>query len=222
MPDDIRARKAPVSTGVTIDVYEAGLRASAPPLLARLGDGSVFRLPLGRWLGPPAPEEEPVLARALGPVLDVGCGPGRHVLALQRRGVLALGVDVSAGAVRVARRRGAPAMVGSVFSALPGAGRWRSALLLDGNVGIGGDPAALLRRVAAMLDDDGRVLVEVEPPGAPTAVELVQLECGGRLGSPFAWGRVGVDGLAAVAAPLRVHEVWRGGRRWFAELRRHR
>ena len=205
---------------VSLDVYESGLRGvAAAPLLARFPDGRRVPLPLGRWLGPPAPEEEEVLARALGPVLDVGCGPGRHVLALQRRGVLALGVDVSAGAVRVARRRGAPAMVGSVFSALPGDGRWRSALLLDGNVGIGGDASALLRRVAAMLECSGRLLVEVEPPGEPTCVELVRLECGGRLGSPFPWARVGADGLASVAAPLRVHDLWQGGARWFAELR---
>ncbi|HEX2085844.1 MAG TPA: class I SAM-dependent methyltransferase [Solirubrobacteraceae bacterium] len=199
--------------------YETTLAAGAP-LHARLADGSRLPLPLGRWLGPPTREEERVLDRALGPVLDVGCGPGRHVLALQRRGVPALGVDVSAVAVRLARRRGAPAMVGSVFAALPGAGRWRTALLLDGNIGIGGDPAALLRRVAAVLAPGGRVLAEVERPGAPTRVELVRLECGGRLGAPFPWARVGVDGVASVAGDLRLHEAWRSGRRWFAELRR--
>ncbi|HEX8205825.1 MAG TPA: class I SAM-dependent methyltransferase [Solirubrobacteraceae bacterium] len=204
---------------MSVDLYEHGLLSAGDPVHARLGDGRLVPLPLGRWLGSPSPEEEDVLARALGPVLDVGCGPGRHVLALRQRGVLALGVDVSSGAVRVARRRGAPAMVGSVFSALPGAGRWRTALLLDGNVGIGGDPAALLRRVAAVLSPGGRVLVEIEPPGAATRVELVRLECGGRLGTPFPWGRVGVDGLEAVAAPLRVRNVWPGGGRWFAELR---
>jgi SAM-dependent methyltransferase len=203
-----------------LDLYDRGLLGGGASLHARLADGRRVSLPLGRWLGPPVPEENDVLARAVGPVLDVGCGPGRHVLALQRRGVLALGVDVSAGAVQVARRRGAPAMVGCVFSTLPGAGRWATALLLDGNVGIGGDPAALLRRVAGVLRRRGRVLVEVEPPGVRTRGELVQLECGGRLGAPFPWGRVGVDGLAAVAAPLAVHEVWRGGSRWFAELRR--
>ena len=56
-------------------------------------------------------------------------------------------------------------------------------------------------------------------PGAPTRVDLVQLECGGRLGAPFPWARVGVDGLAALAVPLRLHDAWDDGGRWFAELR---
>ena len=202
--------------------YETGLALGpgSEPLRARFSDGRRVPVPLGRWLGPPAPEEDRLLARAVGPVLDVGCGPGRHVLALQRRGLVVLGVDVSAAAVRLARGRGAPAVRGSVFSALPGAGRWRTALLLDGNVGIGGDPAALLRRIAGVLRPRGRVLAEVEPPGFATRVDLVRLECGGRLGAPFPWARVGVDGLDEIGGSLAVHDAWSDGGRWFAELRR--
>ncbi len=48
----------------------------------RTAGGRVAALPVPRWLGVPAPEEEAVLDRAVAPVLDVGCGPGRHVLAL--------------------------------------------------------------------------------------------------------------------------------------------
>lgn len=40
-------------------------------------------------------------------VLDVGCGPGRHVLELARRGIRSLGVDVSERFVQVGRERAA-------------------------------------------------------------------------------------------------------------------
>ena len=206
---------------VALDIYEQGLLDTTPQVRARFGDGSVRPVPLGRWLGAATPEDEDLLDRAIAPVLDVGCGPGRHVLALRRRGLRALGVDVSPVAVALARRRGAPAFEGSVFASVPGAGRWQTALLLDGNVGIGGDPAALLRRVAALLRRDGRVLVEVDPPGTPTEVASVRLESLGRRSAPFPWATVGTDGVAGIAhdADLDVADRWRCGGRWFAELR---
>ena len=40
---------------------------------------------------------------------------------------------------------GSIAILGDVFGSVPGAGRYRTALVLDGNVGIGGSPALLLR-----------------------------------------------------------------------------
>ena len=58
----------------------------------------------------------------------------------------ALGLDLSPVAVRLARARGAEAILRSVFADVPGAGRWRTALLLDGNIGIGGAPVPLLER----------------------------------------------------------------------------
>lgn len=91
-------------------------------------------------------------ARALrGTVLDVGCGPGRLVAELAARGRPALGIDVSEAAVAHTARLGGQALRRSVFEPLPGEGRWDTALLLDGNVGIGGDPAALLHRMAQLL-----------------------------------------------------------------------
>jgi hypothetical protein len=61
-----------------------------PPCL-RTTDGRVLPLDLDRWLGPITPEDQAVLDLVRGPVLDVGCGPGRHVLALAERGTMALG-----------------------------------------------------------------------------------------------------------------------------------
>ena len=92
-----------------------------------------------------------------GPTIDLGCGPGRLVAELIRRGVPALGVDQSATAVGLARRSGAPALRRDVFGPLPGAGRWQTVLLADGNVGLGGDPLRVLRRAAELLGRGGRV-----------------------------------------------------------------
>jgi len=91
-------------------INEAGL---APPLRLRDQCGD----PVGgdwRWLGTADSCDERLLDRAVGPVLDVGCGPGRHLLALARRGVEATGIDVTPAAVRVARSRGARVVDGSI------------------------------------------------------------------------------------------------------------
>ena len=44
-------------------------------------------------------------------VLDAGCGPGRHALALARRGIEVVGVDLSPDFVALARVGRAPAIV---------------------------------------------------------------------------------------------------------------
>ncbi len=62
-----------------------------------------------------------------------------------------LGIDVVPEAVEQTRRRGASALQRDLFDALPGEGRWQTALLADGNVGIGGDPVALLARTRDLV-----------------------------------------------------------------------
>jgi SAM-dependent methyltransferase len=202
-----------------VDLYGATLQRGGA-LLLRDAAGCARPLPLGAWLGAAGAVDERVLARARGPVLDVGCGPGRHVHALARRGVLAVGVDVSPVAVALARRRGATVLEASIFDRLPGAGRWRTALLLDGNIGIGGCPDALLRRLARLLARGGCVLLELEPPGVGVRRCRVRLEDGEATSDWFAWARVGADAIAipARAAGLRVAARWRDGDRWFAAL----
>ncbi len=206
-------------------VYEDALRLGAPEgaggLHAVGEDGSRRQLPLARWLGTPDAAEEAVLARAVGPVLDVGCGVGRHVVALRRRGLRATGVEVSPIAAAIARERGAEVIVGSIFER-PTTSDWQTALLLDGNIGIGGDAGRLLRRTATLLAPAGRILVELEPPAGAPRARRVRLE-GDRVVSHWMpWHFVAIeeiDGLAA-SARLAVHERWQAGDRWFAQLRR--
>ena len=195
-----------------------------PPALARVrsADGTLEPLPLDRWVGLADDADAEVLALASAPVLDLGCGPGRHLAALRASGKVALGVDLSPVAVRLARRRGAAAIPGDVFGAVPWAGRWRTALLLDGNVGIGGAPGALLRRTRELLAPGGAALVELDPPGAPTVRTRVRIEAFGAVSEWFRWARVGVDGIEPLAARagLPVEDVVCAGGRWLARLRR--
>jgi hypothetical protein len=134
--------------------------------------------------------------------------------------VLAVGIDISPAAVALARRRGAAVLEGSIFDRIPGAGMWCTALLLDGNIGIGGCPEALLARLEGLLATGGTVLAELDPPGTGAVCKRVRIEDGELVGNWFAWARVGVDAIdgPARAAGLRVAARWRDGARWFAEL----
>ena len=153
-----------------------GRRGATDAALVRLRDGTVLRLDLDRYLGPADESDVRVLDGLTGPVLDVGCGPGRHLHALAARGVFALGVDLSTVAVELAVGGGGRAMVGDIFGDVPGGGTWRSALLLDGNIGIGGRPVRLLERVRNLLDERGVFVVELDPPGTPTGATQARLE----------------------------------------------
>jgi SAM-dependent methyltransferase len=205
-----------------VDIYGLALEQPAEPLMVRAAGGRARPLALDRWVGPVTEVDERVLARASGPVLDVGCGPGRHVGALARRGVLAVGVDVSPDAIRLARRRGALVLERSIFDLLPGSGQWGCALLLDGNIGIGGRPVSLLCRLDALLRPDGEVLVELDRPGAGVQPIKVRLEHADAVSGWFDWARVAVDAIDEPAgeAGFRVLERWRDGDRWFARLGR--
>ncbi len=63
-------------------------------------------------------------------------------------------------AVSLTRAAGGVALHRSVFTHIPGEGRWDTVLLIDGNIGIGGDPIALLRRVRQLLAPTGCALIE--------------------------------------------------------------
>jgi len=200
-------------------VYAAGLRRPDDALL-RSQDGTALPLPLDRYLGPADQTDQRLLTGIRGPVLDVGCGPGRHLHALAASGVFALGVDLSPAAVKLATERGGQAVVASVFDELPGSGSWRTALLLDGNIGIGGVPARLLARIAVLLRDDGELLVELGSPDEATDSTLVRLETDVAVSSWFRWAQVSARDVDHVARSggLEVHRCWSLDGRWFACL----
>jgi SAM-dependent methyltransferase len=200
----------------------ASLDTATAAMTPRLctSDGRVLDLPVDRWFGPADAAELRALEHAVGPALDIGCGPGRHLVALKERHVFALGLDISSSFLDIARGRGVNVLQRSVFERVPGSRRWRSALLFDGNIGIGGDPTALLCRIAELLRDDGRIIVETEVHDGSDDIVLVRAETVDAVGPWFHWTTVGPRRLRAIADTLglEVVESWEDDERAFARL----
>ena len=200
------------------EVFASALHGS-PTVVVGLGDEPVA-LPVDLWTRPADDVDRALVELCEGPTLDVGCGPGRLTEALVAAGHLALGIDVVDAAVSLTRRRGASALCRDVFGRVPGEGRWHTALLADGNIGIGGDPVALLRRVRGLLAPGGRIVVELTGPDVGPFRGWAVLESAGHRSRPFRWATLGLDDLAftAARAELFVHDVHHLGDRWAAVL----
>jgi SAM-dependent methyltransferase len=200
----------------TLDlIYRAAERGAA--CWTRNHRGQVRELPMTRWIGGPEATstdrlaDDHILAHCVGggPTLDLGCGPGRFAAALQHRGCAALGVDSSQAAVDLTRARGGVAIRADLFGSLPAEGCWDQILLADGNIGIGGDPARMVRRVAELLSPGGVVVAEIESHSVAVGYEMLRWETEHHVGHWFPWSRVGALGVGAVAgsAGLRVRSV---------------
>ena len=200
-----------------IALYEEAMSEQAAALVLRTADGRALPLEMSRFCGPPDAADEELLRRCRGPVLDVGCGPGRLTVALTDRGIPALGVDISRTAVARTRQAGAAALHRSVFDPLPGQGRWATVLLADGNIGIGGQPSRLLYRCAQLLAPDGRLLIEAEPGNVDEQMSAWLEHPDGRRGPVFPWARMGTAAVlrAAADAGLKVVGQWRHADRAF-------
>lgn len=180
----------------------------------RHDDGEIRALPTHRWLGArcraggePVDALDEVFDEAVtqmcdGPTIELGCGPGRLVARLFERGIFALGIDRSATAIRLAGRGGAPALLCDIFEPLPGMGRWQTVLLVDGNVGLGGDPRRILARAAELLRRGGRCVAEFDADAIGIRTRWVRLESAYDVGPWFRWASVGVDSAADLAAQV--------------------
>ncbi|MFE2088934.1 class I SAM-dependent methyltransferase [Streptomyces sp. NPDC059460] len=218
-----RENLAPWST----DPYTDALRNGHGPLFLRRTDGWLLPLDVERWCAEADAADLSALRRCEGPVLDIGCGPGRLVAELASRGHRALGIDVSAAAVAHTLRVGGSALHRSVFDPLPGEGRWGTVLLIDGNIGIGGDPHGLLQRTADLLAPGGLLIAEASPLDIDERVQVRLYD--GRLapegtgeegraatkGALFPWARLGTPALLRYAQP----NAWRAVDQWVADGR---
>lgn len=179
-------------------------------------------LDLDRWSGDADSVDLMVVARCEPPVVDLGCGPGRMLVALNQSGRSALGIDMSAVAVATSLSRGALALHRKVADRLPAEGRWGTVLLIDSNIGMGGDLAELLRRCCDLVGAGGLIICEVDPSPDRHEVEQLVMAGNGMTSTPVPWGRFGARTVARVAAALDllVVEEWSADGRVFVTLRR--
>jgi SAM-dependent methyltransferase len=205
----------------TAGPYATALRAGRGPLFLRRTDGWLLPLEVERWCARADPVDLDVLDRCEGTVLDIGCGPGRLVAELAARGRTVLGIDVSETAVENTVRLGGQALRRSVFEPLPGEGRWGTVLLMDGNVGIGGDPRALLDRVAGLLAPGGLLIAETAPVDVDERAEVQVVDITLAPGGAFPWARLGTPALLRYTDRARwsVVRQWTAGGRRFVALR---
>ncbi|MFH1570773.1 MAG: methyltransferase domain-containing protein [Gemmatimonadota bacterium] len=191
-------------------------------------DGHWGPVPVDRFLADELilPQEQLVLGRCRGRVLDVGAGGGRHSLRLQARGLEVWGLDVSPEATRVMRGRGVRRVRQGRFLDFAESG-FDTALLLGHGLGLAGDLAGLdcwlahLRRVVA---PGGQVLADsldvrrtgnevhlayqrrLELAGRYRGEMRFHLEYGGLAGDPFGWLHVDFETLCERAAT----QGWQG------------
>jgi glycosyltransferase A (GT-A) superfamily protein (DUF2064 family)/SAM-dependent methyltransferase len=192
---------------------EAAIVSTDPP--------HALPLDVGRWVRDADEVDQLVMSRCQSPVIDLGCGPGRMVQALTETGRAALGVDTSAVAVAISQARGAPTLRRDIDEELPAEGRWGTALLMDGNIGMGGDVARLLNRCRSLVRPGGLILCEVDPQPRRHDRYDVTLRAEAVSSRPMPWVRIGGRALRDVAAAvdLLIEEEWTSGERSFVTLR---
>ena len=99
-----------------------------------------------------------------GRVLDVGAGAGRFALYLQEKGHEVVGIDVSAGALEVCRKRGVRDVRQAPFHRIDGSlGVFDTVLLMGNNFGLFANPRRakwMLRRLKQLTGQKSRIIGE--------------------------------------------------------------
>jgi SAM-dependent methyltransferase len=103
-----------------------------------------------------------------GRVLDLGCGGGRVALHLQARGLDAVGIEVSPGAVEICRRRGVrDVRLCAIEDVDESLGVFDTIVMLGNNFGLFGSKSRarrLLRRFHGLTTDRARIVAQTFDP----------------------------------------------------------
>ncbi|SDY24339.1 Methyltransferase domain-containing protein [Micromonospora pattaloongensis] len=150
----------------------AGGRLPRPVIeIIERDDGLINGAPAAHYLDGPEswqPYDHRAVDRVRGEVLDIGAGAGRIALLLQERSVPVTGLDISPGALAVARRRGVRDLVRATVDEHAGSGRrYDTFLLLGNNLGLieGRHRAAqFLAALAAMARPGAQVIAHGTDP----------------------------------------------------------
>ncbi|MET0422229.1 MAG: methyltransferase domain-containing protein [Actinoplanes sp.] len=119
----------------------AGGRVPRPVIeVIERDDGLINGAPADHYLNEPEdwqPHDHRALRLCRGHVLDVGVGAGRTAIELQRRGMAVTGLDTSAGAIEIARRRGLrDTVLNTVDAYAEASARYDTFLLVGNNLGL--------------------------------------------------------------------------------------
>ena len=164
--------------------------------------------------------EREAMREARGRVLDIGCGPGRHALHLQKRGLRVVGIDASATQVALARIRGLREVYQASVWRLPkGLGVFDTVILMGNNLGLPGDLPEMrrfLRDLHGLTTRRGRIVGHTRIPGTwiphhlpyvrqniargrPPGLIRLRVRYKGRVGDWFELLLISPDDLAALA-----------------------
>ncbi len=187
--------------------------------------------PPSRW---PRMERE-ALRLVRGRVLDLGCGPGRHALFLQKKGFDVVGVDASPTQVALARIRGLVLAYEASVRRLPrGLGTFDTVLMLGNNLGLPGDlprTRRFLRELREITRKRARLIGNSRIPGTwsddhlpyvkrnlrrkrPPGLITLRVRYKGKVGDWFDLLLVSPEELARLAEGTGwelVRVIWEGG-----------
>ncbi|MEO6348802.1 MAG: class I SAM-dependent methyltransferase [Aquaticitalea sp.] len=105
--------------------------------------------------------EQKALQMCKGSVLDVGCGSGSHSLYLQEKGFNVKAIDVSNGAVKVAKKRGVHHV--ELKNILSETSTFDTILLLMNGTGIFQEVSQVskyLKHIKSLLNPNGQILID--------------------------------------------------------------